>query len=198
MHRFSVRRVHPGDGSIRRRGGRLSIFDPRSGTRNPAVFSSLNRRQGSTKLRWNIHTQPTTRMDFGRMGGSAGLGCHERNSIHSGGRQSADAAISRALLIVREVFASGLKVLFELWRCPQRRMKHFCSSLRVESDNTPRAPRFLSSLRPDGMDPSRFLRQAVSFVTVRGVQAWRFKPALGFDGNPIAVIIPVQVTFAFR
>jgi TonB family protein len=35
----------------------------------------------------------------------------------------------------------------------------------------------------------------LSAIAVRTVQAWRFKPAIGFDGNPIAVIIPVQITF---
>ncbi len=33
-------------------------------------------------------------------------------------------------------------------------------------------------------------------IAVGTVQAWRFKPVLGFDGNPIAVSIPIQITFA--
>jgi TonB family protein len=30
---------------------------------------------------------------------------------------------------------------------------------------------------------------------VRTVQGWRFKPAIGFDGSPIAVFTPIQLTF---
>jgi TonB family protein len=29
----------------------------------------------------------------------------------------------------------------------------------------------------------------------RAVQKWRFTPALGFDGKPIAVIVPIQIEF---
>jgi TonB family protein len=32
-------------------------------------------------------------------------------------------------------------------------------------------------------------------LAVQSVQSWRCKPALGFDGNPIAVVTPVQITF---
>jgi len=35
----------------------------------------------------------------------------------------------------------------------------------------------------------------LSAIAIRTVQAWRFKPALRGDGNPVAVIIPIQITF---
>lgn len=33
---------------------------------------------------------------------------------------------------------------------------------------------------------------------VRAVHSWRFKPAVGFDGSPIAVFTPIQLTFHGR
>ena len=33
---------------------------------------------------------------------------------------------------------------------------------------------------------------------VRTVQSWRFKPAIGFDGSPVAVFAPIEVTFRRR
>jgi len=35
-------------------------------------------------------------------------------------------------------------------------------------------------------------------VSVKTVQNWRFKPALGPDGKPVAVLAPIEVTFRLR
>lgn len=32
---------------------------------------------------------------------------------------------------------------------------------------------------------------------VQSVRKWKFKPAVGPDGNPVAVIVPIEVTFRF-
>jgi TonB family protein len=54
----------------------------------------------------------------------------------------------------------------------------------VTNDGRPDRIRVMASPDPD-----------LSAIAVRTVRGWRFKPALGFDGNPIAVFIPIQVTF---
>lgn len=40
--------------------------------------------------------------------------------------------------------------------------------------------------------------QRFSDVSIETVQKWRFKPSVDFDGNPIAVFIPIQLTFQHR
>jgi hypothetical protein len=40
--------------------------------------------------------------------------------------------------------------------------------------------------------------QRFTDVSIQTVQKWRFKPAVDFDGNPIAVFVPIQVTFQHR
>jgi TonB family protein len=40
--------------------------------------------------------------------------------------------------------------------------------------------------------------QRFTDVCIDTVQKWRFKPAVDFDGNPIAVFIPIQLTFQHR
>jgi TonB family protein len=40
--------------------------------------------------------------------------------------------------------------------------------------------------------------QRFTDVSIETVQKWRFKPAVDFDGNPIAVFVPVQLTFQHR
>jgi TonB family protein len=40
--------------------------------------------------------------------------------------------------------------------------------------------------------------QRFTDASIETVQKWRFKPAADFDGNPIAVFIPIQLTFQRR
>jgi TonB family protein len=40
--------------------------------------------------------------------------------------------------------------------------------------------------------------QRFTDVSIETVQKWRFKPAVDFDDNPIAVFVPVQLTFQHR
>jgi TonB family protein len=49
--------------------------------------------------------------------------------------------------------------------------------------------------RPDRITVMASPDPNLSAIAVRTVRGWRFKPALGFDGNPIAVFVPIQVTF---
>lgn len=52
---------------------------------------------------------------------------------------------------------------------------------------------------PDGRaDRIKILRSPsteLEAAAVKAVRNWRFKPAIGFDGKPIAVITPIQITF---
>jgi len=58
---------------------------------------------------------------------------------------------------------------------------------------------FLATVSEQGMAEQIVL--AKSFDTsltasaLRAIQSWRFKPAIGLDGKPIAVRIPIEVTF---
>jgi TonB family protein len=52
--------------------------------------------------------------------------------------------------------------------------------------------------RPDRITVMASPDPDLSAIAVRTVRGWRFKPALGFDGNPIAVFLPIQVTFNHR
>ena len=49
--------------------------------------------------------------------------------------------------------------------------------------------------RPDRIKILRSPSPELEAAAVKSVQAWRFKPAIGFDGKPIAVITPIQITF---
>lgn len=49
--------------------------------------------------------------------------------------------------------------------------------------------------RPDKIKVLKSPSPELAAAAVKTVQAWRFKPASGFDGNPIAVILPIQITF---
>jgi TonB family protein len=49
--------------------------------------------------------------------------------------------------------------------------------------------------RPDRIKVLKSPSPELAAAATRMVQSWRFKPAAGFDGNPIAVIIPIEITF---
>jgi TonB family protein len=49
--------------------------------------------------------------------------------------------------------------------------------------------------RPDRIRVLKTPSPELAAAAARLVQAWRFKPAAGFDGNPIAVITPIEITF---
>lgn len=49
--------------------------------------------------------------------------------------------------------------------------------------------------RPDKITVLKSPSPELATAAVKTVQAWRFKPAVGFDGNPIAVITPIQILF---
>jgi TonB family protein len=49
--------------------------------------------------------------------------------------------------------------------------------------------------RPDRIKILRSPSPEIEAAAVKTVQAWSFKPAIGFDGKPIAVITPIQITF---
>jgi TonB family protein len=49
--------------------------------------------------------------------------------------------------------------------------------------------------RPDRIKILKSPSPELEAAAVKTVQSWRFKPAVGFDGNPIAVITPIQITF---
>ncbi len=49
--------------------------------------------------------------------------------------------------------------------------------------------------RPERIKVIKSPDPELAAFAVRAVQSWRCKPALGFDGNPIAVVTPIQITF---
>ena len=49
--------------------------------------------------------------------------------------------------------------------------------------------------RPERIRAIKSPDPELAALAVQSVQSWRCKPALGFDGNPIAVVIPIQITF---
>jgi TonB family protein len=57
----------------------------------------------------------------------------------------------------------------------------------VTSEGRPERIKIIKSPSPDLADRA-----------VRTVQSWRFKPAIGFDGSPVAVFTPIEVTFRRR
>jgi TonB family protein len=48
--------------------------------------------------------------------------------------------------------------------------------------------------RPDRIKVLRSPSPELQAAAVKTVQAWRFKPAVGFDGKPIAVVTPIEIT----
>jgi len=52
--------------------------------------------------------------------------------------------------------------------------------------------------RPDRIKIIKSPSPDLADSAVRTVQSWRFKPAIGFDGSPIAVFTPLQLTFHQR
>jgi TonB family protein len=54
----------------------------------------------------------------------------------------------------------------------------------VTPEGRPERIKIIKSPNPDVADSA-----------VRTVRSWRFKPAIGFDGSPLAVFTPIQVTF---
>jgi TonB family protein len=57
----------------------------------------------------------------------------------------------------------------------------------VTAEGRPERIKIIKSPNPDLADSA-----------VRTVQSWRFKPAIGFDGRPIAVFTPLEITFHRR
>ena len=57
----------------------------------------------------------------------------------------------------------------------------------VTPEGQPDRIKIIKSTNPDLVDNA-----------VRTVQSWRFKPAIGFDGRPIAVFVPIEITFHRR
>jgi TonB family protein len=49
--------------------------------------------------------------------------------------------------------------------------------------------------RPERIKVIKSLDPELAALAIQSVQSWRCKPALGFDGNPIAVVTPIQITF---
>ena len=49
--------------------------------------------------------------------------------------------------------------------------------------------------RPDRIKVVMTQIPDLTALAIRSVQGWRFKPATGFDGKPVAVILPIWVTF---
>jgi TonB family protein len=49
--------------------------------------------------------------------------------------------------------------------------------------------------RPERIKVIKSPDPELAAFAVQAVQSWRCKPALGFDGNPIAVVTPIQITF---
>jgi TonB family protein len=49
--------------------------------------------------------------------------------------------------------------------------------------------------KPDRIKVLKSPSSELAAAAVTMVQTWRFKPATGFDGNPIAVITPIEITF---
>jgi TonB family protein len=52
--------------------------------------------------------------------------------------------------------------------------------------------------RPERIKIIKSPSPALADSAVRTVQSWRFKPAIGFDGSPLAVFTPIEVTFRRR
>src|SRR5580698_10016455 len=57
----------------------------------------------------------------------------------------------------------------------------------VTSEGRPERIKIIKSPSPD-----------LAHSAVQAVQSWRFKPAIGFDGSPVAVFTPIEVTFRRR
>jgi TonB family protein len=49
--------------------------------------------------------------------------------------------------------------------------------------------------QPDRIKIIKSPSPELAAAAVKAVQTWHFKPAVGFDGNPIAVITPIQISF---
>ena len=57
----------------------------------------------------------------------------------------------------------------------------------VTPEGRPERIKIIKSPSPDMADSA-----------VRTVRSWRFKPAIGFDGSPVAVFTPIEITFRRR
>jgi hypothetical protein len=108
---------------VRKSSGRPAVWHRRRfcGTRARrfgllSLFSSRLCRKAQAELWCDFRTELASGMDADRMGCGIGVGCRERNRVHSGYCESAAARSFGLLSIVWKVLAGRLAILCQLRR----------------------------------------------------------------------------------